>query len=374
MLYNYYILIKKIIQFELLKFFKFMGLFSLSGDNLFLGIDIGDSSLKMVELRKKGQKIYLSNYAFSENVSEVNFTKIAQTDYLAKAINKVKQEAGIGSRRVTASLPTFAVFSSIINLSNVDKKDMINVINEEAKKIIPLPPEEMILDWKIIPEDKERGGEQANNRKIFLTGSPKKLVRKYINIFKKAKLNLVSLETETFSLVRSLVGDDKSTIMIVEIGANSTDLSIVRESIPVLNRSLAVCASTVTNMLAKKLNLSGTQAEQFKLDLSVTLGTDTQEELPKLIIKTLEPIVTEMQYMIDFYRSQNSGEIEKVILSGGGALLLNLSEYLSKRLKIKVIIGDPWNRISYPPDLGPILKEIGPKLAVAIGLAMREIE
>ncbi len=350
-----------------------MGLFSLSGDNLFLGIDIGDSSLKMVELKKQGHKMYLSNYAFSENVSEVNFTKIAQTDYLAKAINKVKIEAGINSRKVTASLPTFAVFSSIINLSNVDKKDMISVINEEAKKIIPLPPEEMILDWKIIPEEKAKG-DKTNNRKIFLTGSPKKLVRKYIEVFKKAKLNLVSLETETFSLVRSLVGDDKSTVMIVEIGANSTDLSIVRESIPVLNRSLAVCATTVTEALAKRLNLDYTQAEQFKLDLSIDLGTDSKEELPQLITSTLEPIVTEMKYMMEFYRSQNNGEIEKIILSGGGALLLNLSEYFSKRLDVKVIIGDPWDRINYPSDLEPILKEIGPKLAVAIGLAMREIE
>ena len=348
-----------------------MGLFSFNNDNLFLGIDIGDSSLKMVELRKKGQKLYLSNYAFSENIKEINFTKITQNNYLAQAINKVRTEAGITSEQVIASLPAFAVFSSIINLSGVDKREMSEAINEEAKKIIPLPLEEMVLDWKVVPnKDKSNSGSQ----KIFLTGSPKKLVRKYIDIFKKAKLNLVSLETETFSLVRSLVGDDKSNILIVEIGANSTDLSIITNSIPVLNRSLTICSSTVTNVLAKKLNLSYNQAEQFKLDLSVALQEDSKEELPRLITKTIEPIVTEMKYMIDFYRSQNKGEIEKVVLSGGGSLLLNLSEYLSKRLNINVVVGDPWNRISYPKELQPVLKEIGPKLSVAIGLAMREIE
>jgi len=350
-----------------------MGLFSFSGDNLFLGIDIGDSSLKMVELRKKNHKIYLSNYAFSENVSEVNFTKVEEIDYLAKAIAKVRTEANITSQRATASLPTFAVFSSIINLPNVEKKDMMMAVNEEAKKVIPLPLEEMILDWKLVP-DKEGKTSGKEGRKIFLTGSPKKLVRKYINIFKKSKLNLVSLETETFSLVRSLLGDDKSTVLIVEIGANSTDLSIIKESIPVLNRSLAVCSSSVTKALSEKLNLDYVQAEQFKLDLSLSLDSDNKEELPKLITQTLEPIVTEMQYMIDFYRSQNQGEIEKVVLSGGGALLLNLASYLSKRLDIQVIIGDPWSRINYPAELKPILNEIGPKLAVAIGLAMREIE
>lgn len=350
-----------------------MGLFSIGQDNLYLGIDIGDSSLKMVELKKRNRKIYLSNYAFSENVSEVNFTKIEDIDYLAQAINKVRSEAGITSTRVTVSLPTFAVFSSIISLSNVDKKLLAEAVNEEAKKVIPLPLEEMILDWKIIP-DKNNKIQSKGNIRIFLTGSPKKLVRKYIDVFKKAKLNLVSLETETFSLVRSLVGDDKTTVMIVEIGANSTDLSIVKESIPVLNRSLAVCGATITKVLSEKMGLTYAQAEQFKFDLSVSLNSNAQEELPKMIASTLEPIVTEMQYMIDFFHSQGGDQIEKIILSGGSALLLNLSDYFSKRLNIKVIIGDPWSRVNYAPELKPVLSEAGPRLAVAIGLAMREIE
>ncbi len=350
-----------------------MSLFSWGEDNLFLGVDIGDSSLKMVELKKKNGRIFLSNYAFSENVSEVNFTKLEDTNYLAKAILKVKKESGIKSQRVTASLPTFSVFSSIINLTNVDRKTLPAAVSEEAKKVIPLPLEEMILDWKIIP-DEEGNTPSKGNLRIFLTGSPKKLVRKYIDVFRTAKLTLASLETETFSLVRSLVGNDKANILIVEIGANSTDLSVVKESIPVLNRSLAVCGSTVTKVLAEKLGLSYAQAEQFKFDLSVTLGVDSQEELPQLITKTLEPIVTEMQYMIDFFQSQGNGSIEKVVLSGGGALLLNLSEYFSKRLNLKVLVGDPWNRVGYSPELKPILNEVGPRLAVAIGLAMREME
>jgi len=350
-----------------------MSSFSLGGDNLFLGIDIGDSSLKMVELKKKNRQIYLSNYAFSENVSEVNFMKVDDVNYLARAINKVRTEAGISAKKVTASLPTFAVFSSIINISNVDKKGMAAAVNEEAKKVIPLPLDEMTLDWKIIPDASGKIPTKGSLQ-IFLTGSPKKLVRKYIDIFKAAKLELASLETETFSLVRSLVGDDRSTVMIVEIGANSTDLFIVKESIPVLNRSLAVCASTVTRVLAEKMGLSYAQAEQFKFDLSVALSADAHEELPQLLIKTLEPIVTEMEYMLDFFQSTNKGNVEKIILSGGGALLLNLSDYLSKRLNLRVIIGDPWNRVRCPAELKPVLSEVGPRLAVAIGLAMREIE
>jgi len=347
-----------------------MSLFSFKEENLFLGIDIGDSSLKMVELKKAGNRIYLSNYAFSENVSEVNFNNVEDAGYLAEAINKVRKDAGITSKRVTASLPTFAVFSSIINITSVDKKNLPEAVGEEAKKVIPLPPEEMILDWKIVEDGQ---GENRTGLRVFLTGSPKKLVRKYINVFKLAKLELASLETETFSLVRSLLGDDKSSVMLVEIGANSTDLSIVKESIPVLNRSLAVCASTVTRALAEKLGMAYAQAEQFKFDLSVGLGVDSREELPHLIAQTIEPIITEMQYLLDFFHSKNEEKVEKVVLSGGGAMLLNLAAYLEQRLNLKVIVGDPWNRVVYPEELRPVLAEVGPKLAVAIGLAMREI-
>ncbi len=351
-----------------------MSLFSFGKDNLFLGIDIGDSSLKMVELKKKGGKIYLSNYAFSENVSELNFNKIEDTNYLAQAISKVIKDAGFQSRRATVSLPTFSVFSSIISVSVPDKKMLAKVVTDEARKVIPLPLDEMILDWKIIPDEKGKI-RSSGNMQVFLTGSPKKLVQKYIEVFKKANLVLSSLETETFSLVRSLVGDDKTPMMIVEIGANSTDLSIVRDSIPVLNRSLSVCAATITKMLAEVLGMSFSQAEQFKLDLSFSLNDDVKDDkLPKLVLEAIEPIVTEMKYLRDFYQSQNEEPLEKVILSGGGALLLNLSDYLSKRLDIKVIIGDPWTRINYPQEIRPVLMENGSKLAVAIGLAMREIE
>lgn len=348
-----------------------MGLFSKS-DNSFLGVDIGDSSLKMVELKKKGKKIYLTNYAFSENVNDVKFTKIDDSAYLAKAINKIRNEAGIKAKRVTASLPTFAVFSSIITLTGVDKKNLTNAVLEEAKKVIPLPLEEMKIDFRVIPEPVENKNAVKSNVRVFLTCSPRKIVRKYIDVFHEAGLELSYLETETFSLVRSLVGNDKSTIMIVEVGANSTDISVVRESIPVLNRSLEICGTTITQVLMEKLELTFAQAEQFKIDLSISEKNNS--EIPLIITKTIAPIISEIKYMLDFYNMSNQGQVEKIILSGGSSLLLGLSKYLSNKLNLQVIVGDPFNRILYSDELRPIVKEVGPRLAVAVGLALRDIE
>ncbi len=342
-----------------------------SSDNTYLGIDIGDSSLKMVELRKQGGRLVLVNYGFTENVGGVQFTKLEDSEYLAAAINKVRREAGIKAKKAVVSLPTFSVFSSIINVVSTDRKTLPDIVREEARKVIPLPLEEMILDWKIIPT---QDGKDSNNLSIFLTGSPKKLVRRYLDIFAKARLELASLETETFSLIRCLMGDDQSTAMIVEIGANSTDLVIVKESIPVISRSLEVCSRTITNILAKNMGTSFAKAEQFKLDLSLTLsGTGKTVELPPVIVAAVTPISNEIEYMLDFFDVNYKSKVDKIILSGGGAMMFGLSDYLSKKLNLPVFAGDPWARVDYPAELKGIISEVGPRLAVAVGLAMREI-
>ena len=271
-----------------------------------------------------------------------------------------------------ASLPTFSVFSSVLNLSNVTKKDIASAVHWEAKKVIPLPLDEMILDWKIINDIES---DEKGETKVLLTGAPQTLVKKYIEIFKKSQVNLLSLETETFSLVRSLIGHDKSTILLLEIGASTTDVTIVDKGIPMLNRSIDVAGNSITKAIAKNLNVDLGQAEQFKYDMGITSIDSLDEGVPKIISESISPIVNEIKYAINLFRGKNGDkEIEKIILSGGSAFLPNLTLYLSKVLDMKVIVGNPWEAVSYPVDLQPLLNEIGPRMSVAIGLALRETE
>jgi type IV pilus assembly protein PilM len=349
-----------------------MGLFSASSKSC-LGIDIGTSSIKMVELIKSGGKAKLVSYGFSENASgklandwQVNIEKTAA------AINKIHRESGMSSRDAISALPTFSVFSSVLNLAKVDKKDMAAAVHWEAKKVIPIPLEDMILDWKKIVTAGQ--DEEKDNIKILLTGAPRALVKKYIEIFKKARINLLSLETETFSLVRSLLGHDQSTIMIVEIGTNATDISVIDKSIPMLNRSIDVGGMTITKAISGNLNIGSERAEQFKYDLGIGSPDASQDVIPKTIIETLTPIINEIKYVINLYQSKNENKVEKVVLSGGSSMLTNFPAYLARTLDLNVMIGDPWSRVSYPVELKPVLDEIGPRLSVAIGLSMREME
>jgi len=335
----------------------------------YLGVDIGTSSVKLVELKKENDKVKLVTYGFTESLSGIKKTDVEQT---VKIINKVLDKAGVTSKNAIAALPTFSVFSSVINLSGIVDKDISSAVHWEAKKVIPLPLDEMILDWRKIETDAKENNK--GNIKVLLTGAPQSLVKKYIEIFKNLQINLLSLETEIFSLIRSLIGNDKSTIMIVEIGANTTDISIIDKGIPVLTRSIDVGGMTITKAISGNLNIGMERAEQFKYDMGIGSYNSQDNSIPKTIIETISPIVNEIKYASNLFQTKNNKAVEKIILSGGSSTLINLSGYLSKTLNINVVVGNPWSRVSCPVDLKPLLDEIGPRMSIAVGLAMRELE
>lgn len=126
-----------------------MGLFSSDLNNSCLGVDIGSSGIKIIELKRDNKRVVLSTYGFSETLGGSNPLN-APIENTAKTINKIWQESGMTSRRVVAGLPNFSVFSSIITLVDISEANLSAAIDAEARKVMPLPPEEMILDWKKI--------------------------------------------------------------------------------------------------------------------------------------------------------------------------------------------------------------------------------
>src|SRR6056297_520656 len=344
-----------------------MGLFS--SDKTYLGIDIGNSSIKMVELKKAGSEIALVNYAFSEekkvNVKGGGLNN--SIEYLSGIINKLYKEGNFKGVSAIATLPTSAVFSSVINLSNVDKNNLDSAVEWEAKKVIPTSLEDMTLDWQVIEEDKKN-----ENLKVFLTGSPKNMIEKYINIFKKTGVNLSSLETEIFSLIRSLALEENNVSLIVEIGMSNTDISVVKKKIPVLNRSIELGGHSLTKAISESLNVGLERAEQFKYDLGISSGSKN-DTIPEAIINTLKPLVDEINYVSNLFENNNDEKIENIILTGGSAFIPRLTEHISEKVGKNVVLGDPWYNVTYPEEMEGALHEVGPRLAVAIGSAMRSI-
>ncbi|MFA5069866.1 MAG: type IV pilus assembly protein PilM [Patescibacteria group bacterium] len=355
------------------------------GKKSYLGLDLGTSSIKLVELAAFGTEPRLLTYGFIEEPTDMvkSDSELARgrlVSFLKQLIKKTK----VGSNKVVAALPSFTVFSSIISLPAMSKKDLNAAVRWEAKKFVPMPLEEMVLDWRLLKETTgEKGGamaamsmrsrEMIKNYRILLTAAPKNLVKRYIELFKALNLTIVSLETEAFALERSLIGSDPSPMMIVDIGALASDISVIYEGVPILNRGIDIGGETITRAVANALNIDLERAEQFKRDFGLSAGSGAQGQIPKTIEFVLSSLINEIRHVFTLYRNVEEAPIEKIVLSGGSAFLPQLPEYLSRLFNIKVIIGDPWSRIAYPAELKPALEEIGPRFSVAAGLAMREI-
>lgn len=352
----------------------------------FLGIDIGTSSIKVVELKNETGRPKLVTYGFVEESTDLIKNDSPQSlAHIVAILRQIFEQSRTTSDRVIAALPSFAVFTSIISLPPMSEKDLLAAVRWEAKKFVPMPLEEMILDWRVIKETvQEQKAALASEKtpsmptkkpkdmKILLTAAPKTLVKRYVDIFKAADLQLVSLETESFALERSLIGNDPSPIMIIDIGAIATDISVIVRGIPILNRSIDVGGETITKSIMNSLNIDRDRAEQFKRDFGMSTDQANQQ-IPHTIEFIMSSIVNESRYCLNLYQGQGARGLEKVILSGGSAFLPQLPEYLARVLNLKVFIGDPWARVIYPTELRVTLQEIGPRFAVAIGLAMRNI-
>ncbi|MDD4607343.1 MAG: pilus assembly protein PilM [Patescibacteria group bacterium] len=368
----------------------------------YLGVDIGSASIKIVELTREKGMPRLLNYGYLEQ--EIDITRGENSDEkvrkLAFFIKAICEKSKMVSKNVVAAMPSFSVFSSVVSLPDMPKKDLASAVWWEAKKIIPMNIEDVVLDWKVLggtskearqadlsdadkPEDlsqinplekKDKPGEKEidkKNLKILITTAPKKLVQRYIEVFQLAKMNLLSLETESFALSRALVGRDPSVIMIIDLGTSTSDIIIVDQGVPSLSRSVKIGGINFTQAISQSLGISNEMAESFKRDL--VSGKQALNELPDSLKEIMDSMVSEIKYSLELYQSQSLKPVEKIVLSGGSSFLPNFGGYISQAVGTRVYLGNPWARVIYPVDLKPVIEKIGPRFAVAVGLAMREI-
>ncbi len=347
-----------------------MSFLGLGKKNSFLGVDVGSTSLKLVELTKEKGVPYLLTYGYAER-SLGDVIKGDPKVVLARVaalLKKLYTESGIKTYKAVTALPNFSVFNSVITLPVMNKKELEAAVRWEAKKFIPMPIEEVVLDWRII--DTIQVGQKRKNYRILLTAASRKLVKRYVEIFKQADLELLSLETESFALARSLIGKSQATTMIIDTSALTTDIIIIEKGIPAFNRSIDVGGITISRAIANSLNVDFKRAEQFKRDIGMAGGS----KIPQVIEGILKPVVDEMHYSLKLYQDQSGKMVEQIILSGGSAYLPNLVNYFSKVIDLRILVGNPWSKIAYAEDLKPALEEVAPRFAVAVGLALREID
>lgn len=351
-----------------------------------LGLDIGTSSIKLVQLKRSEGRYKLETYGelqtygYLERLNDPFQTKSLTMleSQVVEMIRKLLKEAEASIKQVAMSIPVFSAFVSTVNLPPMSQKELPRALFFEARRYIPISLSEVRIDWKII--EKERADSSKTKKKdlfkfqVLLVAVPKEIIAKYLRITKTLGLKLSVLELESFSYIRSLIGSDPSTSCILDFGARSTSFSIIDKGFIRASHSLDTAGTELTRALSHGMGIDFRRAEMYKREKGLNhREIETGREVKDILLTLIDKIILEAERMIDNYQTKTKRKVTKLILSGGSANLVGLEEYLEKKLKIDVVAANPWARVSYPPILEPVLKEIASRFAVAVGLAMREI-
>jgi type IV pilus assembly protein PilM len=355
-----------------------MSLFSKQTKQSFLGVDLGMSGIKVVELLNEKGRARLVTYAYAEIPHpRSEHSLLEEPEKTVALLKRMLAKARVTTKKVVAALPVSSVFTSIITVPAGTDKEQKEAINWQAKKLIPMPLEEIALDSKILEGTTEDDKKKKMTR-VLLTGAPSALVSSYVAILTSAGLEPLALETESFAQIRALVGKDRSTVMIIDIGSFRTNITVVENGVPYLSRSIAAGGTGITNTIAQTLGIPAEQAEVMKRDIQAMQSFAPTGDISMILQTLLKPVLDEMKYSLNLYQGQASNghpkRIEKIIVTGGSSLLPRLPEFLTQLLNINAYLGDPWARVVYPEELRPVLEEIGPRFTVSVGCAMRDIE
>jgi len=352
-----------------------------------LGIDIGTSIIKIVGLSKIGARVKLDNYGETSVLTlyEKPFrtfeksTLLLSASDIAKAIQAICQEAKIKVKKATFSLPDFSSFFTNFELPPMTKKEISQAVKYAAPQYIPLPLSEVTIDWQVI------GGKIADKKgtklKMLLVAVPNDAINQYREIARISNLEIKDLEAEVFSLVRSVIKDTKRTISLIDIGAQSTTISIIDEGLLKISHSFDTAGNELTQQLAKSLDIDFKKAEELKKRYGLREIPDSEageekdlRKIAKILSPLIDSVLNEIKRTCRNFSQTDKKEIEKIILAGGSALLPGLKEHATSFLKKEVEIANPFSEISYPPILDKNLKEMGPSYAIAVGAALRGLE
>lgn len=338
----------------------------------FLGVDIGTSTIKVVELSRWGTKRNLKNYGAIR--SEVLYDKpfrtaeksslLLSSKDIARALLGILEEAKIETKDAVFSIPDFSSFFTHFELPAMTKEELPEAVQYEARKHIPLPFSEVTFDWQIL--NKKRFGLPKEPVKILMVAVPNELINQYQEIASLAKLQLSTLEAEVFGLIRSSLKNEKESVVILDMGAQTTTINVVKKGVLQSSRSIDIGGGILTQRIAQSLSIGRKEAEEKKMAEGLL-----SKELKTVLGPLLDTVVMEIKRATQELEAK---EVQRVVLGGGSSLLLGFKEYLKEELNMETEFIDPFRFVFYPPVLEDTIKEMGLSYAVAVGMALRGLE
>lgn len=343
---------------------------SLLGTSDFFALDIGTTAVRAVQLRGGSQKSLAKYGSMPVDI------KISQSDSaedkrkLGDAVSKLLSQAKISTKDVVVGIPSNRMFATVVDFPKLSNSELKKTIEYQADTHVPMSKEEAKIDWAILG-DSPSG---ADKTEVLIASVSNKYAEGRLEMLESLGLNVVAIEPDALALSRSLLKHDlQGANLILDIGAQATDLVVVLNQSPRLIRSIPTGGEAFVKAAVQNLNIDEKQATQFVYKFG--LNADKMEgQVARAIESTVDSIVTEVQKSIKFFTTRYAGvNIEKIVVSGGASTLPGFPLHVANKLGVQVEIGNAWQNVSYPQSKHNDLIALSNHFAVAVGLAERGV-
>ncbi len=339
-----------------------------------VGIDVGTSSVKVVEISRWGEGKTLENYGeiksdfiYKEPLVDTKMGgNLLAENFVATAIRAVLDEAKIKTKSVIFSIPDFSTFCTSFDIPQMPEKEIKDAIYFNASQYITLPISEVTLDWRILPNNNSTGP-----MKVFLVAIPNQVIAEYQKMAHDAGLKLYALEAEALSITRALIKGSKKTVCLMDIGVQSSTINIIDSGFLKRSYSFNFYSNQLSRAISSVLGVSDKEAEEIKNKEGII---SSRQGLADTLYVLIDPLLVKIRTICAEFLQTEKREVEEIYLTGGTANLPGLKEYFQESLKKKVFVPNCFSDFLYPPILEESLRNLSPSFSVAVGAALSGLE
>lgn len=350
-----------------------------------VGVDIGSSNIKYMSLKGTQGKFTVAGWGITSLKAEG--TTEASPEEKKAAITKVLKEVakknGFSGKKISTSVSGNSVIVRYVKFPKLSLDDLKRSIQFEAEPYIPFDIRDVNISFHVIGDVVDEGQKKMQT---ILVAAKKDIVQLKIDVIKAAGLKPAVIDVDSFALENAYEdtcdSDKKETVLLVNIGANVTNMAIIENGTSKVVRDVFIAGNSITKILQKNLQCSFQEAEEIKMKFGVlvtvedkdkALAEDNKEamQISNIVVPVLKDLLSEIQRSLDFYLSQSSDRtISRVLVSGGTAKLKNINKYLAQELKMVVELFNPFEKIKGAEQ---IPAGTACDFAIACGLAMRKL-
>jgi type IV pilus assembly protein PilM len=346
------------------------------GKKNLVGLDIGSSSVKAVELTRKGSSLQLLNMGF-ENLQQDSIVdgQIMELNNVSNVISSIFNEHQIRTPRVAAGVSGHSVIVKKIVLPQMSQEELQESFSWHAEEHIPFDIADVNLDYELTSKS-------SDALHVLMAACKSDKIANVKQAIQLAGKQPVIIDVDAFALQNCYEVNYQpkagEIVALLNIGAATMNINILNGTRSVFARDASVGGSQYTSLLQRELGLSFEQAESVKRGMALPEGVEPRPIQP-IIEAVSDTLALEVKKTIDFYRTtaaDGESTIQKILLAGGGSKLPGLADYLAKRFEMPVEVFNPFRQIEvddkkFDPDY---MREIVPEMAVAVGLALRGVE